>query len=49
MYDYYVTAYAIALGAFFLPSAILYVVLRHYCAGRTSGNDGWNRRDRDGL
>ena len=40
MNDYYLTAYAIAFGAVFVPSAVLYVVLRHFFAGDASDDDG---------
>ena len=46
MNDYYLTAYAIAFGAVFVPSAILYVVLRHFFAGGASDDEG---RDNPGA
>ena len=49
MNDYYLTAYAISFGAIFVPSAILYVVLRHCFTDRTSENEERNKRDNDGL
>lgn len=40
MNDYYLTAYAIAFGAVFVPSAVLYVVLRHFFADGASDDGG---------
>ncbi len=45
MNDFYLTAYAVAFGAVFVPAAILYVALRHCFAGDASGNDGRDGRD----
>lgn len=39
MNDVYLTAYAISFGAIFVPSALLYVVLRHCFASGASDND----------
>ena len=39
MNDFYLTAYAIAFGAVFAPSAILYVVLRHFFANAASDDE----------
>ena len=39
MNDYYLTAYAIAFGAVFVPSAVLYVALRHFFAGGASDDE----------
>lgn len=45
MNDYYLTIYAIAFGAVFVPSAVLYVVLRHFFAGRAPGDEGRDETD----
>ena len=45
MNDYYLTIYAIAFGAVFVPSAILYVVLRYFFAGGASDDEGRGETD----
>ena len=45
MNDFYLTAYVVAFGAFFVPAAILYVALRYCFAGGASGNDRRNGPD----
>ncbi len=45
MNDFYLTAYVVAFGAFFVPAAILYVALRHCFASDASDNDEPSGRD----
>ncbi len=45
MNDFYLTAYAIAFGVVFAPSAVLYVVLRHFFAGAAPDDEGREETD----